>query len=90
VTNTGLRTIFLARQVGNYFDCTPFDIQNLGVYERQRWLQVTGNGMLRRYLETILAFYGTDAAGYPGPAGSRCSWKPGDGGGSMNPTAHPG
>ena len=38
-------------------DCTPFDIKNLGVYERQRWQRVTGNGMLRRYLETILAFY---------------------------------
>lgn len=67
VTNTGLRTIFLARQVGNYFDCTPFDIKNLGVYERRRWQQVTGNGMLRRYLETILAFYGNRRRRLSGP-----------------------
>jgi len=38
-------------------DCTPFDIQNLGAYERQRWQQKTGNGALRDYLNTILAFY---------------------------------
>jgi adenine-specific DNA-methyltransferase len=38
-------------------DCKPFDIQNLGAYERQRWQVQTGNGALRAYLDTILAFY---------------------------------
>jgi adenine-specific DNA-methyltransferase len=38
-------------------DCRPFDIKNLGSYERQRWQQATGNGALRDYLDTILAFY---------------------------------
>lgn len=38
-------------------DCRPFDVKNLGAYERQRWQQVTGNGALRAYLNTILAFY---------------------------------
>jgi hypothetical protein len=41
----------------NIPDCTPFDIKNLGTYERQRWQQVTDNRMLRGYLDTILAFY---------------------------------
>src|SRR5581483_10047598 len=38
-------------------DCRPFDIQNLGAYERQRWQIESGNGALRAYLDTILAFY---------------------------------
>jgi adenine-specific DNA-methyltransferase len=41
----------------NIPDCSPFDIQNLGAYERQRWQIESGNGVLRAYLETILAFY---------------------------------
>jgi len=38
-------------------DCRPFEIKNLGAYERQRWQQDSGNGALRAYLDTILAFY---------------------------------
>jgi DNA modification methylase len=38
-------------------DCRPFDIKNLGAYERQRWQVETGNGPVRAYLDTILAFY---------------------------------
>lgn len=38
-------------------DCRPFDIANGGTYERQRWQMDTGNGALRAYLDTILAFY---------------------------------
>jgi hypothetical protein len=38
-------------------DCSPFDIKNLGAYERQRWQVESGNGALRAYLDTILAFY---------------------------------
>ena len=38
-------------------DCRPFEIRNLGSYERQRWRQESGNGALRGYLDTILAFY---------------------------------
>jgi hypothetical protein len=38
-------------------DCKPFVIQNLGAYERQRWQQASGNGALRAYFDTILAFY---------------------------------
>ena len=38
-------------------DCKPFDIKNLGAYERQRWQIATGNGALEAYLNTILAFY---------------------------------
>ena len=38
-------------------DCRPFEIKNLGAYERQRWQAATGNGALRAYLDTILAFY---------------------------------
>lgn len=41
-------------------DCRPFDIKNLGAYERQRWQQSSGNGMLRAYLDTILTFYGAE------------------------------
>jgi len=41
----------------NIPDCRPFEIRNLGSYERQRWRQDTGNGALRGYLDTILAFY---------------------------------
>jgi adenine-specific DNA-methyltransferase len=41
----------------NIPDCRPFDIKNLGSYERQRWQRSTGNGALRDYLDTILAFY---------------------------------
>ncbi len=38
-------------------NCRSFDIKNLGAYERQRWQVATGNGALRAYLDTILAFY---------------------------------
>jgi adenine-specific DNA-methyltransferase len=38
-------------------DCKPFEIKNLGAYERQRWQVASGNGALRAYLDTILAFY---------------------------------
>ncbi|MDQ2761393.1 MAG: site-specific DNA-methyltransferase [Actinomycetota bacterium] len=38
-------------------DCRPFEIRNLGAYERQRWQVASGNGALRAYLDTILAFY---------------------------------
>jgi hypothetical protein len=41
-------------------DCRPFDIRNLGAYERQRWQTESGNGVLRAYLDTILAFYNAD------------------------------
>lgn len=41
----------------NIPDCRPFDIKNLGSYERQRWQIKSGNGVLRAYLDTILAFY---------------------------------
>jgi DNA modification methylase len=41
----------------NIADCRPFEIKNLGAYERQRWQVATGNGALRAYLDTILAFY---------------------------------
>jgi len=41
-------------------DCRPFDIQNLGAYERQRWQIESGNGALRAYLDTILAFYNAE------------------------------
>jgi len=41
-------------------DCQPFEIRNLGAYERQRWQVDTGNGALRAYLDTILAFYRAD------------------------------
>jgi adenine-specific DNA-methyltransferase len=41
----------------NVPDCRPFDIKNLGTYERQRWQQSSGNGALRDYFATILGFY---------------------------------
>lgn len=41
----------------NVPDCRPFDVTNLGTYERQRWQVASGNGALRAYLDTILAFY---------------------------------
>jgi len=41
----------------NVPDCRPFEIKNLGSYERQHWRQDTGNGVLRGYLDTLLAFY---------------------------------
>ena len=41
----------------NIPDCRPFEIKNLGAYERQRWQIASGNGALRAYLDTILAFY---------------------------------
>ncbi len=41
-------------------DCKPFEIQNLGSYERQRWQVASGNGALRAYLDTILAFYSAE------------------------------
>lgn len=42
-------------------DCRPFDIKNLGAYERQRWQQSTGAGAVRDYLNTVLAFYRAQA-----------------------------
>ncbi|HTX30806.1 MAG TPA: site-specific DNA-methyltransferase [Solirubrobacteraceae bacterium] len=42
-------------------DCHPFEIRNLGAYERQRWQLTSGNGVLRAYLDTILAFYRAEA-----------------------------
>ena len=44
----------------NIADCRPFDIKNLGAYERQRWQAESGNGALHAYLETILAFYNAE------------------------------
>ncbi len=44
----------------NIPDCRPFDIKNLGAYERQRWQIESGNGVLRAYLDTILAFYNAE------------------------------
>jgi adenine-specific DNA-methyltransferase len=41
----------------NIPDCTPFEIKNLGAYERQRWQRESGNGRLTDYLDTILSFY---------------------------------
>lgn len=41
----------------NIPDCRPFEIQNLGSYERQRWQQSATNGALRAYFDTILDFY---------------------------------
>jgi adenine-specific DNA-methyltransferase len=41
----------------NIPDCGPFDVMNLGMYERQRWQVASGNGAVRAYLDTILAFY---------------------------------
>jgi adenine-specific DNA-methyltransferase len=38
-------------------DCGPFEIRNLGAYERQRWQRESGNGRLTDYLNTILSFY---------------------------------
>ncbi len=38
-------------------DCKPFEIRNLGAYERQRWQRESGNGRLTDYLDTILSFY---------------------------------
>jgi adenine-specific DNA-methyltransferase len=46
----------------NIPDCRPFDIKNLGAYERQRWQIESGNGALRAYLDTILAFYNAEPA----------------------------
>jgi DNA modification methylase len=41
----------------NVPDCRPFEIKNLGAYERQRWQRESGNGQLTDYLDTILSFY---------------------------------
>ena len=41
----------------NITDCQPFEIQNLGAYERQRWQELASNGALRAYFDTILAFF---------------------------------
>lgn len=38
-------------------DSKPFEIKNLGAYERQRWQRESGNGRLTDYLNTILSFY---------------------------------
>jgi adenine-specific DNA-methyltransferase len=45
----------------NIPDCHPFEIKNLGAYERQRWQIESGNGALRAYLDTILAFYNAES-----------------------------
>ncbi len=42
-------------------DCGPFDIVNLGAYERQRWQQEATSESLRGYFETILRFYRAEA-----------------------------
>jgi len=44
----------------NVPDCRPFEIKNLGAYERQRWQIDSGNGALRAYLDTILALYSAE------------------------------
>lgn len=41
----------------NIPDCKPFEIKNLGAYERQHWQRASGNGRLTDYLNTILSFY---------------------------------
>lgn len=41
----------------NVPDCKPFEIKNLGAYERQHWQRESGNGRLADYLNTILSFY---------------------------------
>ncbi|MBS1890800.1 MAG: site-specific DNA-methyltransferase [Actinobacteria bacterium] len=41
----------------NIADCRPFEIKNLGAYERQRWQRESGNGRLAAYLDTILSFF---------------------------------
>jgi adenine-specific DNA-methyltransferase len=41
----------------NIPDCRPFEIKNLGAYERQLWQRESGNGRLTDYLDTILSFY---------------------------------
>jgi adenine-specific DNA-methyltransferase len=38
-------------------NCLPFDIKNLGSYERQHWQANTDEGTVREYLNTILALY---------------------------------
>ena len=45
----------------NVPDCKPFEIMNLGSYERQRWQRESGNGRLTDYLNTILSFYKAEA-----------------------------
>ena len=40
--------------------CHPFEICNLGSYERQHWQRSSGNGALGDYLSTILGFYRAD------------------------------
>lgn len=42
-------------------DCRPFEIRNLGAYERQHWQRSSGNGDLTDYLTTILGFYRADS-----------------------------
>jgi adenine-specific DNA-methyltransferase len=44
----------------NVPDCRAFAVKNLGAYERQRWQIESGNGALRAYLDTILAFYNAE------------------------------
>ena len=46
----------------NLADCKPFEIQNLGAYERQRWQRESGNGRLTDYIDTILSFYKAEPA----------------------------
>jgi len=42
-------------------DCGPFDIVNLGAYERQRWQGDASSASLQGYFETILRFYRAEA-----------------------------
>ena len=44
-------------------DCRPFEICNLGAYERQHWQRSSGNGALGDYLGTILSFYRAELVG---------------------------
>lgn len=42
-------------------DCRPFDIKNLGLYERQHWQAGLGGNAVRSYLAAILTFYRAQA-----------------------------
>jgi DNA modification methylase len=49
----------------NTADCSPFEILNLGSYERQHWQQATTGGEVEQYLNFILALYSAQpVAGY--------------------------
>jgi adenine-specific DNA-methyltransferase len=44
-------------------DCAPFEILNLGAYERQHWQQATTGSEIDAYLNFILALYDAQAVG---------------------------